>query len=78
MLHEFSCLRADIPHLDSKNIKLDTLVRERFITESLAGSANTLFKALVNPQSVVTITIPILANCTNKSSMKRLLTRLPD
>jgi hypothetical protein len=70
MLHGFSYLRADIPHLDSKNIKLDTLVRERFIAESLAGSANTFFKALVNPQSEVTVTIPILATSTNKSTMK--------
>lgn len=60
-LYRCGCSGTDIPHLHSKDVEFDTFIGERFVAKGLAGGTDTLFEAVVKPQSVVTITIPYIS-----------------
>ena len=53
-MHLFS--RTNVPHLDPEYIKLNAFIGKRLIAERLTRCTDSLFEAVVNPQSVVTVT----------------------
>ena len=47
--------RTNIPHLHTKDIKLDTFVGKRLVPECLARGTDAFFEAGVDPETVVAV-----------------------